>query len=346
MLIGLGITLVVAVGLLAWLLFCFTRWRNAAFERFKTGGRIAQTARGPVEYAMVGRGPVVLLLHGGAGGFDQAVVMGEDLGIPSAFTLLAPSRVGYLGTPLETGKTPEEGADAMAALLDALEVSDVAVLGISGGGPTALQFTLRHPHRVRALVMMVAISGRHTQPERTTKGIGRLLFYDSGMWLVDFACWLMFVQVARFRPSLAAKWMFKASETLDAAAIKARVAQVMKHPHQIAWISMLWAHLLPLSARKVGLDNDLKQFAQIPVYPLERITCPTLVIHGRLDGNVPFEHAQFVADTVPQAELFVVEGAGHLIWLSEHAERVRSKTMDFLRAHDQHRIDVPSVNGG
>ena len=48
-------------------------------------------------------------------------------------------------------------ADDYAALLDQLELDAVAVLGISGGGPHALAFAVRHPDRVRALSIVAGV---------------------------------------------------------------------------------------------------------------------------------------------------------------------------------------------
>ncbi len=90
---------------------------------------------------------------------------------------------------------------------------------------------------------------------------------------------------------------------------------------------------VPLSVRKVGLDNDLKQFARLGVYPVERIGCPTLVVHGRHDGNVPFSHAEFVGQNVPGARMFVLETCGHLLWMSDEADAARQEVMSFLNEH-------------
>jgi len=86
---------------------------------------VAQTRAGPVEYASRGGGPVVLVLHGGFGGFDQGHLFIPGLA-EAGFSVIAPSRPGYLRTPLSTGETNEEQADAMAALLDTLGVRRAA----------------------------------------------------------------------------------------------------------------------------------------------------------------------------------------------------------------------------
>lgn len=331
--VALFVVVIVAVALATLVMISFCRWRLRAYERVRSGSEVAETAMGPVEYALDGAGPVVMVLHGGAGGFDQGRVLAGDLGLPESFTVIAPSRAGYLRTPLSTCATPEETADAFAALLDVLEVPEAAVVGISGGGPTALQMALRHPQRVSALVMIVAVSGPFELPARSTGGVARLFFSNAGMWVVDFLCWLAFIQTARWRPGLVAWWLLKATEDLDDRVIRERVRGILRDQRQVDWMRMLMEFMLPVSLRKVGLDNDLRQLAGAPDYPLERIACPTLSVYARHDGNVLPEHGERVARGVPGAEAYVVEGCGHLVWLSEHAGDIRSTVCGFLERH-------------
>ena len=328
--IPLSAVLVTALVIVAW----FFAWRGARLRYLRANSLVAQTSRGPVEYARQGAGPVVLVLHGGLGGWDQALSLGQDMEAEACFTVLAPSRVGYLRTPLETGATPEEGADAMAALMDSLGMGEAAVIGVSGGGPTALAMALRHPQRVRALVMMAAITGRHTQPQQTTnEWAARVLFSGAADLVLDFATWVVFVHMIRLAPRFMVRRMFRSTETFDRDRIDRRVREVFKHPAQRSWMQRLFDCAVPLSARKVGLDNDLKQFARLGVYPVGRIGCPTLVVHGRHDGNVPFSHAEFVGQNVPGARMFVLETCGHLLWMSDEADAARQEVMSFLNEH-------------
>jgi pimeloyl-ACP methyl ester carboxylesterase len=108
---------------------------------------------------------------------------------------------------------------------------------------------------------------------------------------------------------------------------------VQQHPEQMTLLRRLAACGMPLSVRQAGLWNDLHQYAQLLVYPLEQIICPTLVLHGRADGNVPFAHAEFVARTVPKVELLVLEDCGHLIWVGPGATQAREKVITFLKRH-------------
>src|SRR5215471_9830343 len=123
---------------------------------------VAYTSRGPIEYVSVGVTWPILCLHGTPGGCDHILLVDEM--VMEGFRLISPSRPGYLGTPLDVGRTPREQADAMAALLDELRLTKVAVLAISGGGPIGLELALHHAGRVSALVMMSAASSKHVTP--------------------------------------------------------------------------------------------------------------------------------------------------------------------------------------
>ena len=135
----------------------------------RAASRTVKTRRGEIEYATAPTGSPVLISHGTLGGFDQGMVAAELILTPQ-FRPIAVSRPGYLRTPLEAGATPEEQADAFAALLDSLAIDRVPIIGISGGGPPALQFALRHPQRCTAVVLICAVTQRLVLPRRAMLG--------------------------------------------------------------------------------------------------------------------------------------------------------------------------------
>ena len=112
-----------------------------------SGSKIAQTSCGPIEYAVAGDGPPVLVVHGAGGGFDQGLEFGAPLAEQS-FRVIAMSRFGYLGTPLPEDASPTAQADAHACLLASLGLDRVAVIGGSAGAPSSVQFALRHPDKI------------------------------------------------------------------------------------------------------------------------------------------------------------------------------------------------------
>ena len=109
-------------------------WKRAQLAELERGSTVVQTACGPVEYVLSGEGPVVIAQHGTPGGYDQTQIFANDL-ISAGFSVLCWSRPGYLRTPIESGRSLEEQADLMAALLDTLNIDKAGIFGVSGGGP-------------------------------------------------------------------------------------------------------------------------------------------------------------------------------------------------------------------
>jgi len=72
--------------------------------------------------------------------------------------VIAPSRFGYLGSNTPPDATPADEADALAALLDALDIDQIDVIGDSAGAISALQLALRHSERVKHLAVLVGIT--------------------------------------------------------------------------------------------------------------------------------------------------------------------------------------------
>ena len=89
--------------------------------------RIAQTAKGPIGYRRNGSGPAVLVLNGGHCS-RQTRLSHEKLAC-TGFTVVTPSRPGYDVTPASVGRSAQEAAHALAALLDVVQIPLVAVIG-------------------------------------------------------------------------------------------------------------------------------------------------------------------------------------------------------------------------
>ena len=185
----LEIAIVFTVLLFVWIVITFRRWKRILLSVLYRNSKVVNTSAGEIEYALKGSGPVILLLHGGPGGYDQSL-LDMDMWINEGFSLLAISRPGYLRTPLSTGETFEQQADAIDALLSALGITEVAIIGASAGGPPAIHFALRYPDRVKALVLVSAVSQEYIVEEGQTDSLlGRIFvsgtMADFGVWIFD-----------------------------------------------------------------------------------------------------------------------------------------------------------------
>ena len=276
-----------------------------------TGSRIVETAEGPIEYAEIGTGAPVLVVHGNGGGYDQGLLAGRMF-IGEDFRLIAPSRFGYLHTPLPGDGSAAAQADAHAALLDALDIDQVVVAAISDGGPSALQFALRHPDRIAGLIMVAAKS--HTPPP--DNAVQALAF--NTLFRSDYSYWVV---TTLFESQLLALLGMPSD-------VQAALA-----PEQIDAVTEYLRIMHPISMRSPGIYNDRDALSALPsqTYPLERITAPTLVIHGTLDSLQPFTHAQHTAGHIPEARLVALEGGGHVP--VDHLERITTEMHSFLTDH-------------
>ncbi len=290
-------------------------------ETHDAAAEVVETARGTVEFARRGEAPYVVLLHGTPGG-HSASILGEPFEA-AGFGTLTPSRPGYLRTPLATGRTFAEQADAVAALLDALAIDAVAAYAISGGGPSAIELAARHPDRVRALILEVAVSETY-KPEFSDLAV-RLLTGRAVMWLQG--------QILRRLPRLAVSQLLQTESTLDGAERKRVRADILASPEKLAYLRRFMASVPRFDLLRTGFDNDLEQFRAIVRLPRNEVRCPTLVVHGTHDRDVPFHHGENAAREIPGAELHRVEKGWHLLALGDGAEDCARAQLAFLREH-------------
>ncbi|HEY3645425.1 MAG TPA: alpha/beta hydrolase, partial [Gammaproteobacteria bacterium] len=78
-----------------WLVPPYRHDLAAARERIGSGSQVVETRCGPIEYAVRGEGPPLLVVHGAGGGFDQGLMIAAPL---SGYRVIAVSRFGYLRT--------------------------------------------------------------------------------------------------------------------------------------------------------------------------------------------------------------------------------------------------------
>jgi len=252
---------------------------------------VVETSAGPVEYADRGEGAPLLSLHGSPAAFENGLLIAEFARV-NGFRVIAASRPGYGGTPLGTGRTPAEQADALAGLLDAVGLDRVAVLGMSGRGPTGYALAGRHPDRVACLLQVESIALPATAPRA-----GRLVLRLTPLAAV--AGWMIDRFPARMLATMGAP--DGADPNLQAA--QAALARA------IVTTATGWKRL------GAGYDNDAAQFADLQPLPLGSITCPTLIVHGTADTRVPIAHAEHAHATIAGSELRRINGGGHTAFL-------------------------------
>lgn len=312
-------------GNLAWL----ASLRLDKIADLESNSQIAQTSLGPIEYSAQGEGPPVLVLHGILGGYDQGFLACDSLAA-AGFRVLAVSRSGYLRTPLGIGTTPEQQADAMAALLDVLDISRVSVLAWSAGGPIAIQFAVRHPDKIAALVLVSPVTERFQALDPALAASAAKL---AGAGFLYETAAPLFARYLTYNPREVLHRTLSVADNSSSAQRRAIAEYVVGDPAQLEWFGHLLNTLAPLDRRMPGVHNDLAQHRALQALPFEKITTPTLIIHGQADKIVPYASAERTAARIPGAVLRPVPGTGHLVQLGPEATSVRQTILNFLRAH-------------
>lgn len=276
----------------------YRRAIEASHARVSAGSRIARTCCGPIEYAEIGSGPAALVVHGAGGGFDQGMQFAAPLA-HSGLRVIAMSRFGYLRTSMPVDASPAAQADAHAALLDALHVDRAAIIGVSAGGPSAMQFAIHHPDRCAALVLVVPLAWTPHRPiaasSRRWQAADRLLPLILGS---DFAFWAC----SRFTRTLVIRHVLATPPEL--------VAQA--GPEERKRVDAMIENILPISMRYRGLLNDEKVATTLEPLKVDRIAAPTLISSVRDDGFGTFEMARYVAERIQGARFVGYETGGHL----------------------------------
>jgi pimeloyl-ACP methyl ester carboxylesterase len=282
---------------------------------------LAETSLGPVEYAVVGAGAPVVVLHGSPGGIDAAALMAGFLPRDEISAILL-SRPGYLGTELGERRTIDQQADLLAALLDHLGVERAGILSWSGGGPAGYRLAVCHPDRVAALAAFAAVSEAYHMPE--TDLTTRLMFTTGvGRWLLRL--------LATHQPKQYIAGLLSGEGSLTNEQLAQRVEEVFADPVKRDFVLALGPTASQDKTRRTGYLNDLDQFAAITSLELGKITAPTLIIQGSADSDVSPTHSTFAAETIPGAELLTLDTGTHLaLYTHPEAASTQSRVVDFL----------------
>lgn len=283
--------------------------------------RIGETRLGPVEYAVIGTGAPVVVVHGSPGGIDAAELMAGFLPRDGIAAILL-SRPGYLGTALGDRRSVDLQADLLAALLDHLDVERAGVFTWSGGGPAGYRLAVRHPERVTAIVACAAVSQAYHVPEADLAT--RLMFTTAaGRWLLRL--------LAAHQPKQYIAGALAGEGDLTDEQLARRVEEVFADQVKRDFVLALGPTAVQDASRRAGYRNDIDQFAAITSLELAEVAVPTLVIQGTADSDVSPAQSAFAAATIPGAELLTLDTGTHLaLYTHPEAASAQARVVEFL----------------
>lgn len=287
------------------------------------GSRVIETACGTIEYARVGEGYPVLVVHGTMGGFDAGLMLAKSA-IDAGFQIISVSRFGYLRSPLPENANVNMQADAYACLLDALGIQQIAVMTVSGGATSSIRFAARYPERISALIMISPAAPGNVYvapPPRAALSLMR----------GDFFYWTM---VTYFRPVM--QRMIGVPEGF------------VLTPESETRVKDILAATLPSSGRSDGFYFDnygmtsefYEEISETSPYSANKIETPVLVINALDDPYAVPENVHGLTEKFPNARLFIVSDGGHL--LLGHSAEVDAEIIQFLHSNvtELHKVNA------
>ena len=277
-----GAAALAASGVYVW----YRRDLNAARARLAAVDRhVVSTRWGPVEYAERGSGNPVLVVHGIFHNCVGGLLSVREF---SDRRFIAASRFGYLGSGMPRDAAPAHQADALAALLDALDIDRIDVIGESAGATSALQLALRHPGRVKHLAVLVGnLPGSPTAVVQPS--LAKLFNRQLPLWVL---------------------WTFAPSVMIRLVAGVPKGFAMSRE--DVRFVTEFIDSLFPVSPAGVDFDAFVSN-ADVNDYNLEAINVPTLIVHTKDDQVASHEASKRAAERIPGARFISLESGGHLM---------------------------------
>ncbi len=265
-------------------------------------------------YHDAGHGFPVLLIHGSGPGVSAwanwRLVMPE---LAKRSRVIAPDMVGFGYTDRPAGQSYSMDAWVSQAvdLLDELHIDQAHLVGNSFGGALALALAIRHPQRVRRLVLMGSVGVKFP----ITQGLNAVWGYtpslESMRNLLEIFAFdrnLVNDELARLRYEASVRPGFQES-----------FSAMFPEPRQ-RWVDAM-----------ASREEDIRALPH-----------QTLVIHGREDQVIPLLNSLTLASWIPRAQLHVFGQCGHWTQIEHTARFCRLVADHFAEADNDEPCPLQS----
>lgn len=223
--------------------------------------------------------------------------------------LLSYDRPGYGQSSPQPDRTFADCVTDVVRIADSLEIGRFAVLGSSGGGPFALATAALLPDRVTAVATLCGLGPLADRGFDPWAGMTPAREAEFRVFFADPSQFRSYLEQMRER------YVALTDERIVAQHASATIAANLS----LDYFQSVMAQIrLGLAPGIEGMWEDNCASFSTWGFDLKSIRVPTQVWHGMADESVPYQHAVWLAENIPAAELHLVEGEGHLSLSANH----------------------------
>jgi pimeloyl-ACP methyl ester carboxylesterase len=250
-----------------------------------------------IAYQRIGEGPPLVFVHGAAD--DGRIWQPQLTALADEFTVVAWDEPGAgRSSDLPAEFALPDYAHCLAAVIEDVGLGPAHVAGLSWGGTVAQELYRHHPALVATLILIDTYAGWRGS-----------LSAEEVRARVQAVRELLSAPPSEFDPTLPG--LFAGDPPAESVALLEEMAADLR-PQRLA--------------RQLAIMAETDQRDLLP-----RIAAPTLLIWGELDVRSPLTVARQFEQAIPDTELVVIPGAGHLSNL-EKPELVNEAIREFCRA--------------
>jgi pimeloyl-ACP methyl ester carboxylesterase len=259
---------------------------------------VARASGLDIAYERVGEGPLLVFVHGAAE--DGRIWRPQLAALRDEFTVVAwdePGAGRSSDVPSDFGLA--DYASCLGALLDTLDVGQAHIAGLSWGGTLVLELYRQRPDLVATLILVATYAGwKGSLPDAEVQA------------RVESARQMLAAPRGEFDPTLSGLFAGEPPGEF------------------VPLLEQIGADVRPQSLRlalSLMAETDLREL-------LPRVAVPTLLIWGDLDARSPLSVAQQFEQAIPDVELAMIAGAGHVCNLDQ-PEQFNKAVREFCREH-------------
>jgi 3-oxoadipate enol-lactonase len=263
-----------------------------------------------IHWSAVGAGPPLLLVMGlGCGAamwFRIAPLLARDFRV----ILMDNRGMGQTTVPNAMVHRVPDMASDIAAVLDAAGEASCHLVGLSMGGMIAQEFAVSQTARLRSLTLMATNCG-NLHSVLAQREVWQLLFNKSRMPVEEALALMRPHTYARATPM----------ELID----EDHLVRIANHPSKRDYEAQLYG--------LIGWTSFSR---------LQRIQCPTLVVHGLEDALIPPQNGRILSEHIPGSQLLELENASH--WL--HSDQPKRCALEIKKFANQVEVARGAVSAG